>query len=99
MTGEEATRYRAMVARCNFLGCDRHDVQHAKKEASMWVAKPCQADWARIARTGKHSIGGARQRQQPVPFWEGGLSSACAPNRAGRAAFAPASQGAYGGNA
>lgn len=32
MTTEESTRYRAMVERCNFLVCDRPDIQYAAKE-------------------------------------------------------------------
>lgn len=32
IAGEEATRYRALVARCTFLGCDRPDIQSAEKK-------------------------------------------------------------------
>lgn len=34
----EATRFRAMLARCNFLGSDRPDVHFAAKEASRSMA-------------------------------------------------------------
>lgn len=39
MSVEDATGYRAMVARCNFLGSDRPDLQFAAKEASRWAAR------------------------------------------------------------
>lgn len=38
--GEAATRYRAMLARCKFLGCEQPSVQFAANEASRWMAKP-----------------------------------------------------------
>ena len=67
--GEEATRYRAMVARCNFLGCDRPDIQYAAKEASRWMSSPCRGDMERIARIGKYLNGGFRRVVQIFFVW------------------------------
>lgn len=53
LKADEATRYRAMVAHCNFLGCDRLDIQFAAKEASRWMAQPCEGDIEHITRIGK----------------------------------------------
>ena len=37
----EATRYRALVARLNYLALDRPDIQYAVKEAAKWMSAPC----------------------------------------------------------
>lgn len=68
MVGEAAMRYGAMVARCKLLGCDRPDLQYAAKEASTWMAKPCQDDRGTIARIGEYVNGGARRMEQLCPF-------------------------------
>ena len=68
MVGEEATRHRAMVARCNFLGCDRPDIQFAAKEASRWMSKPCREDQDKVTRIGKYLNGGLRRMEQVFPF-------------------------------
>lgn len=70
MVCEAATRYRAMVARCNFLGCDRPDLQYAKKEASRWMATPCHEDFEKRVRIGKYLNGGYRRIVQGSLIWE-----------------------------
>lgn len=57
-----------MVARCNFSGCDNPDVQCAAKEASRWMAQPCEGDSERITRIGKYLNGGARPMAQAFAF-------------------------------
>ena len=37
----EATRYRAIVARLNYLALDRPAIQYAVKEAAKWMSAPC----------------------------------------------------------
>lgn len=68
MVGEVATQYRAMVARCNFLGCDRPDIQYAAKEASRWMSAPCHGDREKIVRIGKDLNGDFRMIVQAFPF-------------------------------
>lgn len=68
MTAERATRYRATVARCNSLGCDRPDLQFAAKEASRWMAQQCEEDQEKVSRIGKYLNRGARRMEQVFPF-------------------------------
>lgn len=68
MVGEIATRYRAMVARCNSRGCDRPDVQVAAKEASRWMVKPSQNDEDNIIKLSKYLHGSARRKEQVFPL-------------------------------
>lgn len=67
MAADEATRYLAIVVRCNFWGCDRAGVEFAAKEAPNWMALPCECDSETIARIGNHLNGGARRMAQVFP--------------------------------
>ena len=58
--GEEATKYRAVVARANFLAADRVDIQFAVKEATRCMAKPRDCDWQRLKRIGRYLLGNPR---------------------------------------
>ena len=40
MAGQDATKYRAVTARLNFLAQDRTDIQHATKEVSRCMSAP-----------------------------------------------------------
>lgn len=78
MSGEEAARYRAMAAQCNFLGCDRPDIQHMAKEASRCMSRHCQGDQGKTIRTGKYLNGGFRRVVQMRWFGrDDGVTSAC----------------------
>lgn len=68
MSAESATKYKAMVARCNFLGYDRPDVQFAAKEAARLMAQPCEGEGENISRIGKYLNGKARRLVQVFPF-------------------------------
>lgn len=81
----DATRYRAVAARCNFLGCDGPDVQYAAKEASRWMAKRCQDDHEHITRIGKYLNCGARRMELNIPLGMMTVRVAHAPTRTGRA--------------
>lgn len=70
MSAGEAARYRAMVARCNFLGCDWPGAQYAAKEASRWMARPCQGDQGKNTGIGKYLNGGTRRLEQVFPYGE-----------------------------
>ncbi len=49
-----ATQYRSCVARCNYLGQDRADLQFGVKEIAKSMASPTQADVARLKRLAKY---------------------------------------------
>ncbi len=50
MTGEAATEYRAICARCNYLALDRMDIAYAAKECCRRMAAPTVRDWNRLKR-------------------------------------------------
>ena len=56
MSGSDATRYRAIVARCNFLSIDRPDLMFASKECSRHMSNPTNGAWAAIKRVGRYLI-------------------------------------------
>ena len=56
----EATRYRAMAARSNFLAQDRADVQFAVKEVARRMATPREGDWALLKRLARYLVGAPR---------------------------------------
>ena len=58
----EATEYRGMVARGNYLPADRLDIKYAVKELSRWMAAPRRKDWRKLVRLGKYLIGRERYR-------------------------------------
>ena len=60
MEGKEATRYRAIVARMNYIAPDRPDVQFAVKEAARSMATPKVGDWKRLTRIGRYLKGRPR---------------------------------------
>ena len=50
LQGKEATRFRAVAARANYLSADRPDVQYAVKEVCRRMAKPVKSDWQKLMR-------------------------------------------------
>ncbi len=48
MDTSDARKYRSAVARLNFVGADRPDLQYAVKEASPKMAKPKHNDMKRV---------------------------------------------------
>ena len=56
MTSHDATMYRAVVARCNFLAIDRPDIMFASKECSRCMSKPLNRDWEALKRLGRYLI-------------------------------------------
>ena len=57
---DEATKFRQLIARCNFMSQDRPDVQYAVKEIARGMANPRLQDWERLIRLGKYSAGKPR---------------------------------------
>ena len=56
MSSSDATQFRAMVARINFLSTDRADIQFATKEASRRMTKPINADWKMVTRLARYLL-------------------------------------------
>ena len=54
LTYEDAFRFRAIVARGNYLAQDRTDVQYAVKELSRRMSTPKGYDWASAKRLGRY---------------------------------------------
>ena len=56
MSDSEATKFRAIVARCNFLSIDRPDILYASKECSRCMSTPLNGDWAAMKRLGRYLL-------------------------------------------
>ena len=84
MNAAEATQYRAVVARCNFLSVDRPDIQFASKECSRCMSSPKNGDWEALKRLGRYLLSRPRVvhmfRWQDEPAY---LSTFCDSNWAG----------------
>ena len=52
----EASSYRGLAARANFLSQDRPDLQYASKEMSRWMAVPRRSDWDLAKRLRRYLI-------------------------------------------
>ena len=64
LVGTEATAYREVAARLNFLAMDRTDLQYATKEVAKHIANPCNLDWIKIKRVGRYLVFAPRYVQQ-----------------------------------
>ena len=69
LVGAEATRFRAVAARANYLSGDRPDIQYTVKEISRRMAKPVRGDWDKLIRLGRYLKGAPRCVQ--VYEWQG----------------------------
>ena len=54
LEGHQASMYRALVARANFVAADRADIQFAVKELAKDMAKPKESSWSALVRLGKY---------------------------------------------
>ena len=52
LSSDQATMYRAMVARANYLSQDRGDIAFAVKELCRHMSKPRNCDWTALKRLG-----------------------------------------------
>ena len=52
----EASQFRGVAARTNFLSQDRVDIQYASKEASRWMSRPRKGDWEVLNRIGRYLL-------------------------------------------
>ena len=60
LSSAEATIYRAITARCNYLQPDRPDIQFAVKEVCRRMSKPSQKSWEMLKRIGRYLKGRPR---------------------------------------
>ena len=60
MGKEDATKFRGLVARLNYIAPDRADIQFAVKEAARSMASPKVKDWRAVVRIGKYLKGKPR---------------------------------------
>jgi hypothetical protein len=60
----EASRFRAMAARANFLSLDRPDVQYAVKELCRDMAAPTATSWMKLKRLARYLL------QYPRLVWD-----------------------------
>ena len=60
LMGEEATLFRAIAARANYLAPDRPDIGFATKELCREFANPTRADCIKLKRLGKYLVGRRR---------------------------------------
>ena len=56
LEGPEATTFRSMAARANFLALDRADIQFAVKEIARRMARPRWTDWALLKRLARYLV-------------------------------------------
>ena len=56
----EASRYRALSARVNYLAADRTDIMYAVKEICRSMANPTVGSWKKLKRLGRYLKGNAR---------------------------------------
>ena len=60
LVGAEATRFRAVAARANYLAADRPDIQYAVKEICRKMSGPVHGDWQKLVRLGRYLKGAPR---------------------------------------
>ena len=54
LVGRDATMYRALVARANYLAQDRSDIVYATKELCRKMSAPCNSDWRALKRLARY---------------------------------------------
>ena len=57
LSGSEATMYRALAARANYVAADRPDVQFSVKEICRKMAVPVRRDWGKLKRLARYLVG------------------------------------------
>ena len=64
LTRADATLFRGMAARLNYLSLDRPDLQFAAKECAKRMARPREADWNKLKRVARYLVGKMRLVQE-----------------------------------
>ena len=60
LSPSDATRYRSIAARANYLAVDRPDIMYAVKELCRGMAKPTKGHWLKLKRLGRYLIENGR---------------------------------------
>ena len=50
----QASQYRAITARCNYISPDRLDIAYTVKELARRMSRPPRGDWQRLKRRGRY---------------------------------------------
>ena len=71
LLGEQATIFRGIAARLNYLSADRPDIQYATKEVCREMSSPTTGSWKRLVRIARYLMGKRRliwrfELQSPV---------------------------------
>ena len=68
----QASQYRAITARCNYITPDRPDIAYTVKELARKMSRPTKGDWLRLKRLGRYLLG--RPRMQQIYPWQSAQS-------------------------
>ena len=60
LSPQEATRYRSIVARANYMAADRPDIQYAVKELCRDMGAPSRSSWCKLKKLGRYLRGSPR---------------------------------------
>ena len=66
---KEATKYRGLVARFNYVGQDRSDIQFAVKELGSAMANPTTLDLVKVKRCIRYLLGAPRCCAFSISKW------------------------------
>ena len=66
---DQATKYRILVARCNYSSPDRPDIAFAVKDLARHMSTPRKGDWIILKRLGRYLVG--KPRFQQWFTWQG----------------------------
>ena len=66
LRGADATLFRALVARANYLAQDRTDIAFAVKELCRRMSSPREGDWKGLKRLGRYLVDKRRLTCEPV---------------------------------
>ena len=64
MNRSDATVFRGLAARLNYLSMDRPDLQFSAKEVAKRMAKPREEDWSKLKRVARYLVGAPRLVQK-----------------------------------
>lgn len=65
---QEVSKYRALVARCNYLSPGRPDIAYTVKELARSMSSPSRGNWSQLERMGRYLKG--RPSAQQTFRWQ-----------------------------
>ena len=63
LDAKQASKYRGLAARLDYLAQDRPDIQFPVKEVARRMATPCEGDWLPLKRMARYLVGAPRAVQ------------------------------------